>query len=373
MADYNVLNGGAETLAGMKNMLLELDENQKRSITLEVDEQKYEKLISGHEKAMNDEISTTIKKRQDEISFSFDEQIDQTRIRLKKVKVKRDKLKSAKVSERIDFETKDLQEEKRKLHQEIKSVFKVSQIPSLFNNKMFYSLHMPGIRSDYLFVAVTVLVLLGLPFLLYKIIVSEPSTFLLILFYVLIIGAFAGVYYLIHKFVYTKHSDSLKVVQSVRTKLEANRKATITVQKSIKKDPDESSYGLEDYDREMDELDAEICNIAERKKEALTVFENETKNAIINEIRFSYSGELNKYRSELEKAHSEKKTSDENVKNLKLEISNKYESYIGKEYVSVAMADQLSDIIKCGEASTVADAIKYYERQLTEAISIQKK
>ena len=183
MAENNILNGGIEVLAEMRRTLCKLQESEARSASLTVEENKFEKLIQVREKAMNDEIGNTIKKRQDEISFSFDEQIDQTRIKLKKVKSKRDKFKNEKVTERIDVETKDLQEDKRKLREEVKSIFKVNHIPSLFNNKLFYSLHMPGEITDFLVALLTIAIVLFLPFFIWKLAPEENETIFRIVVY----------------------------------------------------------------------------------------------------------------------------------------------------------------------------------------------
>lgn len=373
MAENNILNGGLEVLAEMRRTLFKLQESEARSASLAVEENKFEKLIQVREKAMNDEISNTIKKRQDEISFSFDEQIDQTRIKLKKVKSKRDKFKNEKVTERIDVETKDLQEDKRKLREEIKSIFKVNHISSIFNNKLFYSLHMPGEITDFLVALLTIAIVLFLPFFIWKLAPEENETiFRIVIYYIIAIGVFCGIYFLIHKKVREPNLVALKQIQGLRAKLHTNDKAIKTVQKAIKKDPDESGYGLESYDTEMDDLDAQICDIAEKKKEALTVFENETKINITNEIKLDYESEINKNRKELERTHKERREAEDAIKDLKLTISNKYESYVGKEYCTIAMIDSLSDIIKAGDAINIADAVKFYERQLTEAINAQK-
>lgn len=373
MGEDNVLTAGTELLNTMKENLLELEGWQGKSEKLSQEEERLEKLIQAKEKAMADEVSVTLKKRQEEIEFSFDEQIDQTRLRLKKVKAKRDKLKNSKISERIDIETTELHEERRKLKQEAKSIFKINQIPQIFNTKLFFSMHMPSEISDFLVFLLTVIIVFAAPFGVYKLAPAEKETVLrLVIYYIITTAVVFSIYVLVHKKIREKNITALKQVRALRYKMTANKKAIRTIMKSIKKDPDESAYGLEKFDEEMEKLDSDICNIAEEKKAALTAFENQTKKIISDEIKSGYQADIDKYKKEYDAAYKEHRSADEKVKDFKLEISQKYEAFVGKEYMTIPMIDMLTDIINTGDALNIGDAIKFHERQIEQSLNIQK-
>ena len=56
------------------------------------------------------------------------------------------------------------------------------------------------------------------------------------------------------------------------------------------------------------------------------------------------------------------------IKTLSVDISSKYETYLGKENLSVPMLDSLLDIIDKGNAKNVAEAITYYKNNLTGTV-----
>ncbi len=373
MGEDNVLTAGLDLLYTMKENLLEMEGWQQKAESLTLEEDKLEKLIQAKEKAMADEINVTIRKRQEEVAFSFDEQIDKTRIRLKKVKTKRDKYKDTKMSERMDMETSELMEERRKLKMDVKSIYKVNQIPRIFNTKLFFSLHMPSEITDFLVFLLSVVVIFTVPFCIFKLSPAEKeTTFRLVMYYIITVAAAFGIYVLVHKKVKETHQTALKQVKAIRLKISANRKAIEVVKKSIKKDPDESIYGLDKFDEEMSKLDSDICDIAEEKKAALTIFENQTKKVIAEEIRSGYQADIDKYKQDYEKAYNDHRAAEEKVKDFKLEISMKYEAYVGKEYMTIPMIDSLIDIINTGDALTIADAIKFYEKQIELSMTMQK-
>ena len=366
----NILNAGAEVLREIKARVLELDELKVRVSDLAEKQQQLDKDISAKQKSMDGEISSTLTKRRAEVEKSFDETIEQTRGRIKNVKAKRDKFKGTKVDERVSAETAELNEQIRGLKQDVRGIYSREHISRLFNNNYFFTMYMPDGLGDFLIILLSVVILLALPIGIYKLIPGEFKNPVLVL-----VAIYAGVivlalliFTLIFKFVKEKHAEALKQAKLLRDKIERIKKRIGKMEKSIRKDKDESQYGLEKYDEELSGLELELDDIINRKKQALSEFENTAKRDITEEIKARYAEELDRMKSENEAAYKQQAEAESKIKTLSVDISSKYETYLGKENLSVPMLDSLLDIIDKGNAKNVAEAITYYKNNLTGTV-----
>lgn len=357
MAEDNVLTGGIETLYTMKENLLELEGYKQKSAELAKEEEKLEKDISLKEKAINDEISEVTKKRKDDIENSFEEQISKTKVRLKKVKAKKDKLKDAKVSERIKIETSELMEERRQLKEEIKSVFRLNHIPRAFNNNLYYSIYYPRSIKDILIIRIAIaLCFLALPVCIYQGLLPKESKWLIITYFVTVL-VFGGVYVIINHITKEKHQEVPMQIRTLRSKLAVNLKKIKVIERGIRKDKDESGYGLDKFNDEIADLETEVANITEEKKAALVTFETTTKYVIIEEIKNRKQKELDDLKMNHGRVYEEQRNAEEKVKQYSLEISSKYESFVGKENMSIDRINRLIELVESGEVTKVSDAI----------------
>lgn len=365
--DINVLNGGIDILNEMKTSLTRLDALKNNKIDLAEKQHQLEKDIAVKQKAMDSEISSLVSKREIEIAKSYDTEIDKTHDRIKMVRAKRDKLKGAKVDERINIETAAMHEEVRGLKLDLKGIFARQHIPGLFNTDYFFSVFMPGEFGDFIIILLSILILLAVPTGIYFLIpAGTRKLWILILMYVGVIAVAVGIFLLIFKKVRTRHLEALREAKAVREKISRAKKRITKQEKSIRKDTDESRYGLEKYDEEIAALDRQIEDILTEKKQALTTFENRTKADLSNEIAARYVDEINTLKAGNEAAYDEQRAVEEQIKSVSLEISTRYEAYVGKENLNVPMIDNLIDIINGGDALNIADALTFYKKQLTD-------
>lgn len=366
--ENNVLNGGVETLAQMKNAIVTLDSLKTSSKSLLQQQSQLEKEIASLTKKMDDELSTTVSKRKAEVEKTFDLQVEKTREQIKDVRNKKGKQKSSKVNERITTETLDLNEKLRSLGQDLKGVFSRQQISRIHNNSYFFTLFMPDGIGDFLVIFLSIVILLAIPVGVYFIIpAASRKLIILIAVYVAVIALALLIYSAIYKNVRTKNLESFIEAKKIRDEIALTKKRIKKTETGIRKDTDESGYGLEKYDEEMAELDRQIENIINDKKEALTVFETQTKLAVTDEIRARYVGRINELKAQCENAYDEMRAADEQIKTLSLDISKNYEAYVGKENLSVSMIDTLTDLINSGDATNIGDAISYYKKELLDA------
>lgn len=362
--DDNILSGGIQDLQIVKETLLKLNEYKENNHILSAEEKKLEKNIQNKEKAINDEIVSTIKKRKEEIETTYDDQVDKTRSRIKKVRNKKEKSKNTKISERITVETAELREEYSRLKLEAKTVLKQDQVPSICNTRLYYALYLPKGFGDIVIIAfMLLLVLIIIPCAVYFLFLQNKGMIYLALDYVVTVILFGGIYMLVDNNTKDKHAKSLLKVREIRSYLAKNKKEQNNIRKQILRDKDESSYGLEKYNEELQELENEINTILEQRKDALEVFENTTRFVIGEEIKARHQEELTAIKEEYNRVCIELKKTEGLITTLSMEIARNYEAYMGKEFMIVDKLDQLEEQMKLNNLLTISDAIAQLKQE----------
>jgi hypothetical protein len=360
--DGNILSGGLEELNKVKESLIKLNGYKSDNDNLVIEEARLEKSIQAKEKAISDEISNTVKKRKDEIETTYDEQIKVTQTRSKKIRNKKEKSKNAKVAERIELETADLKEEYRQMMIDSKSILKRDKAPAFCSTRLFYALYLPKGFGDLLIIFIHLLiVLLGIPCGIYFFLLPEEKILYLILIYFITVIVFGGIYKLVESKTKDKHGDAVRQVRKIRNNLSLNKKKQKKIEKKIITDRDESPYGLDKFNEELQELDQEFSAIANQKKEALAAFENTTKTVISEEIKSRNQEELTNLKQEYDKVYSNIKIAEDNIKTLSLEIASKYEAYLGKEFIIVERLNALSELMTQNNLTTISEAIAEFK------------
>lgn len=366
MGEANILNGGAEVLGEIRGSLLRLDTLKKTSAEQAQTRQMLDKEISAKQKAMDKEIETTVSKRVSELEDSFDSQIDKTKGRIKAEKARRDKTKDEKVSQRIGEETADQHEAIRSIKQEIKGTFTKDRILHIFNTRYFFALFLPGTISDYLLILLTVLVLAGLPVGLYFMLGLE-NWWILVAMYAGELFIFGLSFFVIFKKVRNKHLTALREATVLREKIKDIKKSIKAKAKGIRKDRDETGYGLETFDQSINELESTLADIVEQKKQALKSFESSTKPDIVNEIKVKYVDDIADLKKQNEEAARIQKEADDEISSITMDISQNYEAYLGKENLRISVIDSLISIIENGGALNISEALEAYKKQIEAA------
>lgn len=365
----NILSGGIKELETVRQKLTELSTCQNRFEELQMQETRLEKQVKGKEKDIADEVGTALRQRKEEIEKTYDAQLDLTRQQIKKIKSRKLKSKNEKVSERIDNETAGTREEYRLLNLEIRDLYKGNKIPLLFHNRLFYAIFFPGKILDLVTIILTVaILLLGLPYVIYTMILPQEKMIFLFLIYALIVIIFGGIYLLIENNMKARHRNVFTQILKKRRQMALTRRKIRNIRKGILKDKDESAYDLEDFDRELEELEQELANINAGKKEALSTFENTTRNVIKEDISGQHQDELLKLKKEYANVYSDIKAIQETIKNLSLEIASDYEAYLGKEFLTPEKLDVLINLMHEKNISTVSEAIACLKAEQNQEI-----
>lgn len=358
----NILSGGIEKLNEIKEYLLELNGNMENDRQLKEEAEKLQKAVKGLEKEIADEIAKTIKKRRGEIEDSFDKQIGKIRDKAKKIKEQRSKAKSLKVSERIDAETTELRAEKSRLRLEVETIARQDKLPFFCNSKLYMALYYPSCFTDILLIIVTlVIVLLLIPCGVYFLLLPAKIIYI-ILSYVVTVVVLGSLYLAGYNYTRERYDIKLKQIKEIRGRIRESKKKIAAIKRRIKKDRDESGYGLHGYDEELARIDKDEDDILAQKKEALTVFENSTSKIISNEIQELYRDKLASLRNELEQVNVRLNQAEERIKALTLKIASEYEPFLGKDLMNLDRLEALSNIILAGNAATISEAIAFYRQ-----------
>lgn len=333
-------------------------------------QRKLSKNIAAEEKSIADEISSTIKKRKQEISDTYDGRLDDNRARKKKVANKRDKKKNQRVNERIQAETKHIRKDNRELEVELKTVLKKDKAPSFCSRGIYYLMFMPRgaefIGALFCFLVFFAGIPAGIMLLAKKLFIDSKNLntafwCVLILSVVIIIQLI--IYFVIYNTTKNRHRDAILNARSIRDKIKANKKQMNAISNSINKDKDESAYKLDAYDEKLANLDEEADNLGNEKQKALKKFDSETKQLIIDEINGRRLQTLKDMKAEKESLDEKIAKGESKYSEKLLQISNQYAAFIGED---LCREDKLADLITLmdeGQAGTVSEAISLYKGQ----------
>ena len=370
MEENNILNKGVYMLYEIKDDLVRNNELKSRSDSLTEEERRLSKRLDTLKKNLASEINGTVSKRRGEIEATFTAQLNNNRTRLKKAQTRRTNAKNSRVSKRIEDETESYREEIRKHKEDIRSVFSLNEIPAILNNSYCFAVFMPSSMGDFGIIFLTVLGILLLPVIIYNFLLPDAlaKPWFMVLLYLLIIAIFSGAFYLIKKNVYAVKKRELKEASRSRNKIADLKRKIARKEKRIKNDADESGYELEAFDSEIGDIQQQIDRIVEEKKNALTVFENQTKKDIASDINARLAPEIEESDSKLQGIRSEKHQIDSELNELTVKISKNYESYLGKEVLSLNVIESMIEIMNDGNAEVIADALEYYKKTVDKSL-----
>jgi len=351
----------AAFFAGAKQAVQELEQLKTREKQLEEKEAQLEASLKAKQKAVSDTVSQTVKKRRGEIAKSYDGETAKTQERLKKVRAKREKAKSQGVKERISESTENLVKENKDLKKQVKDLFHAKHVPGYCSSNLYYSLYFTrGLKEMGCLLLVLLLIFAALPCGIYFAI-PERKTWYLVLIYVADILIFGGIYIKIGNYTKIRYMDALKEGRALRDRMRSNKKSIRAIAKTIRKDKNEAGYNLEKYDDELAQLDQDLAEINRKKKEALNTFDTVTKTIISDEIIGNHQTEINGLENELSETNAALRSMRAGVKEKSMYIADNYESYTGKDFITVDKLNALEDIIKNGRAANISEAITVFK------------
>lgn len=346
-----------------KQAVQELDELKQKEKMLQNLEKQLESSFKTKQKQVSETIALTVKKRSDEIAKSYDAEIAKTQDLLKKVRGKREKARNQGEKERIADETQGLKQENKELRDRMKTIFRANHVPGYCAGNFYYSLYLTkGLKETMLLFMVVMLCFLLIPCGVY-LILPQKKTMYLIIIYLVDILVFGGLYVKIGNSTKMKHMDCLKEGRTIRNQIAANQKQMKKIAKSIRRDKNETVYNLEKFDDEIAQLEQDKLQAERQKKDALNTFETVTKTIISDEIMENHREEFEQLENDLAKTVEDLKETQSAARTKALYITDHFEVYAGKEYMTLEKLEELEEIITSGKAANLSDAIINYKSQ----------
>lgn len=347
-------------LEDAKEAVAELSDFTKKEEQLRLEEMRLEKSLEAEQKAVQDSINQTVKKRREEMENSYDAEIGKLQEKLKKIRTRREKAKNQGMKERIREETEELHEHNRELRVRMKTLFQSQRVPAFCGSSYYYALYFPrGMKEIFTFLLTFAVCFLLVPYGVYSVL-PDKKTLYLVLIYVAAILVFGGLYTVVGNATKGRHQSALEEGRTIRSLINSNNKKIRLITASIKKDRNEAIYNLEKFDDEIAQLEQEMSEIIRKKKEALNTFENVTKTIIADEITGNSKAKIDDLKAAYEAAGSQLRYTETIVKEKKIFITDTYESYVGKDFLTTDRLEELKRILESGEAGNISEAIEVY-------------
>lgn len=369
----NIFNQNVDFLIQARTEVAACNQLEQKQKQLQEREDKMQKAIAQEEKSIHDEINTTVKKRKSEIENTYDAQLDAGRKKLKKAQEQKSKEKSERVGQRVDEETADVKENSRQLKTEMRTLFKKNHVPAFCQTGFYYALFMPkGVKEILILLLMIVVGLAGIPFGVYElfakvILVGKPiaaASYFMALVIALTLIVVLGIYFLIFNLTKVRHRDTIAEGRKIRNQMIANDKNIRAIKNAINKDKDESQYGLDAYDQKIQASQNEMDAIAEEKQAALTEFEQQTRNTIVNEINGRRQGKLDEMRQQAAAVEEERYEVESKIKEAALAITNKYVKYLGKNICKEETLNDIINIMQTEQIDTISEGIAIYKGEV---------
>ena len=356
MEGQNILYGDVDDLMNVRGLVEARDKVRADIAKMTNEKRSLEKDLVSEEKQMTENIESTVKKRREQVVSNFDNELDKSQDRLKKVRSDRDKEKDKKVAERIKEETADLVVENKNIKEEIKTYFKQKRVPKFMNNGFMYCLYYPSTFKELLILALTFIVgIFAFPSMMVWIIGAKKVW--RILWIILFIFLFIFIYMLGYNFAKVRNREAYEDMLSKRRAIRKNKGKIDRIKKKIKKDKNEDAYGLHEYDEDIKELEDTIDDIVRRKNDVLDEFEKATRSDICEEITKRDMPKIEKIKKKIAQISMKLKELEQKQKEMSINLSSNYGVYLGEENMTVERIDMLCGYILNGQVSNVGEAV----------------
>jgi len=343
-------------LADARDAVYRLNNDQATAKQLKEQGERQEKELAAAKKAVTDSVNQTIKKRRSEIDTSYDKEIAKGQERLKKARTQREKAKNKGMKERIAEETSELREHNRDLQIQMKTMFQKDKVPVFCRTTFYYSLYYARGLKERLIGFITFLIcFLALPCGVYFLLPDRKIWYLVLVYFADII-IFGGLYVTIGNRSRSRYHDALKQGREIRNL--SNEKKIKVIVHSIEKDGNEDIYDLEKYDDEIACAQQELSDIAAKKKDAISSFENVTRNIIADEIEGNHRAEIEEKEQKLQEVNDSLAQLESSIRQQNIHITDTFGPYLGKEYLNTDKLLGLSKLIQSGTASNITEAIE---------------
>lgn len=364
-----ILLGGEKELQELKNVLQEKARYNGVLDSLDASVEEQKEKIEKRKQAIELEMKAEITRRREEIAKPFYDEIASCEVDIQKKKDERARKRQELIDQMIREEAELYEKRKKNLEKQIKLVGQEEGVPAICTSRLFLAFFCPRTGKDALIlVSGLLLLLLVLPMILYFGVYGGNDRQALTTIYLVLIVFFYTIYLLINNLVKDKYLigiNKLLALFGEMEKLEAHRKQRV---KELENIPD-SSLDLQEFDEEINRLEAVISELNGQKDLALVNFDSDERMQldIGKQVQEKYRSELDQMRAELEEATSayEKMQKEYDRFLNEKNIEGRYDSLIRMEpgIFSTKVIDELIFYITHGGADNIRAAVVMRKRK----------
>ena len=361
--DNNFLSGDVNSLKASRGLVEQYNQARDDCAQTTAEEKRLEKELALNKKNLKDNIESTVKKRRAEVAGKFDDEVDKDQDKIKKIRAKRERAKDKGIKERIAEETADLTAQNKELKKNIRESLKKEKLPGFCGSGFYFTLYYTkgagevficALMIVMMFLVVPAVVYLALPF--EKLPDSYNGLAFALTFFVVVLIVFF-IYKVIGDKTKNRHFEELKSVRSLRDQIISNKRQISNICRAIKKDKNEEMYELDNFDEQINAINADIDKINSEKEAALKNFDDNVSASVATEIENREMPRINEISDNYNAMVARHAELDETIRQMRLKLSTDYEAYLGEGFTDINKLDELISIMESGSAGTVSEAI----------------
>ena len=147
-------------------------------------------------------------------------------------------------------------------------------------------------------------------------------------------------------------------IKEIRKNINDNNKDIRKITRETMKNTKDEEFDYTKLDRDIEGIKYELENAKEKKREALETFDNVTTNKIIEQINNANKDEIVNIEKELETAKEDLLNEEKKHSDLRLKISDTYETKLGKNMAIDKIDLMLNLLNKSGEEMDLTTLLK---------------
>ena len=355
LEETEFLSNGSDKLREMLEIIDERDRFIAVNNTLLTEGRGLEGEIKQLKSNLESDINLSVKNAAIEATALEDKLLADENIRLKEKQQLRDKAKAKGIRERIDVETKDLTEENMQYRRNIKRGLKENGLPSFCDSKVFYIMYCSQTAVEWVIrLAAFLLMFVVLPGVI--LLIADPWWLWRLIWWVIIDVIILAIYMTIYLISKDKDAGILDEVRELRDRIYDNEKKIRQIKSNIKKDPDESSYNLGDYDEEIKKVQISIDDVTEKRNMKLKEFEEVIKKTIIDTLHNEQMPGITEKQSVLEEKIKVYNEMNQKLTSINQSIENKYERFLTKTFMNRQQLTRMLELIETNQATNIGQA-----------------
>lgn len=355
LEETEFLSNGSDKLREMLEIIDERDRFIAVNNTLLTEGRGLEGEIKQLKSNLESDINLSVKNAAIEATALEDKLLADENIRLKEKQQLRDKAKAKGIRERIDVETKDLTEENMQYRRNIKRGLKENGLPSFCDSKVFYIMYCSQTAVEWVIrLAAFLLMFVVIPGVI--LLIADPWWLWRLIWWVIIDVIILAIYMTIYLISKDKDAGILDEVRELRDRIYDNEKKIRQIKSNIKKDPDESSYNLGDYDEEIKKVQISIDDVTEKRNMKLKEFEEVIKKTIIDTLHNEQIPGITEKQSVLEEKIKVYNEMNQKLTSINQSIENKYERFLTKTFMNRQQLTRMLELIETNQATNIGQA-----------------